>query len=160
MQKLIELTINGKKYQLEVSPGELLIDLLRDRMGLTGAKKGCGSGDCGACTVIIDGKPMVSCLTLAATCQDKKITTIEGLSFNNNNMHTLQEAFIRTGAVQCGYCTPGILMTAKALLDENPRPSDDQIKKALSGNLCRCTGYTKIIQAVKEASKEICGEER
>lgn len=152
MSKSVLLNVNDKEYQLEIEPDELLVDILRDRLELTGTKKGCGSGDCGACTVLIDGKPVVSCLTLAVATEQKKITTIEGLA-PEGELIPLQEAFIKHGAVQCGYCTPGIIMMSKALLDEIPNPSDEQIKTGLSGNLCRCTGYKKIIAAIREVSQ-------
>lgn len=152
MSKSVTLNINQKEYQLDIEPDELLVDILRDRLNLTGTKKGCGSGDCGACTVLLDGQPVVSCLTLGAAVEHIEITTIEGLS-QTSELTILQQAFIEHGAVQCGYCTPGILLMSKALLDENPAPSDEDIKIALSGNLCRCTGYQKIFTAIKAASK-------
>jgi len=157
MAKSILLIVNKREYQLDIEPDELLVDILRDRLNLTGTKKGCGSGDCGACTVLIDGIPVVSCLTLGIAVEHKEITTIEGLS-QESDLTILQKAFVDNGAIQCGYCTPGILMMSKALLDENPDPSDEDIKIALSGNLCRCTGYRKIFTAIKVASKFNLGD--
>jgi len=152
MAKSILLIVNKREYQLDIEPDELLVDILRDRLNLTGTKKGCGSGDCGACTVLVEGIPVVSCLTLGVAVEHKEITTVEGLSLKGD-LTPLQQAFIKLGAVQCGYCTPGILMVSKALLDENSHPSDEEIRTALSGNLCRCTGYKKIFTAIKEVSK-------
>jgi carbon-monoxide dehydrogenase small subunit len=149
----IRLEVNGETYETVVKPGELLSDVLRERLGLTGTKRGCDSGKCGACTVLLDGKAVKSCLLEAAKAQDKKILTIEGLA-DAGRLDPLQEAFIEYGAVQCGYCTPGMIMTAKALLLRNPNPSTDEIKRALSGNLCRCTGYVKIIDAIQKAASK------
>jgi carbon-monoxide dehydrogenase small subunit len=148
MLKNINLNVNGDDYNLAVRPNETLQDLLRDRLGLTGTKKGCELGVCGACTVLIDDEPMNSCIVLAVSVHGKRITTIEGLA-KHGNLHPLQASFIHHGAVQCGYCTPGMLMNAKALIDKNPGPSEEDIKRALGGNLCRCTGYVKIIEAIK-----------
>jgi carbon-monoxide dehydrogenase small subunit len=142
----IKLTINGEARQIEAEPYRSLLDMLRNEAGLTGTKKGCDVGDCGACTVIVDGKPVNSCLMLGIEADGLQVETIEGLR------HPLQESFIRHGAAQCGFCTPGMIMMAKALLDENPNPSDEEIRFALAGNICRCTGYTKIIEAVLHAS--------
>lgn len=153
----IVLTINDREHRLQVSPDERLVDVLHDRLGLTGTKKGCGSGDCGACTVLLDGSPIVSCLQLAIACQGKPITTIEGLAVDDEHLHPLQEAFIRHGAVQCGFCTPGMILSAKKLLDDVPDPDDAAIRSALAGNLCRCTGYIKIFDAVKSAGQAIRG---
>ena len=154
MKQAIELNINGQVYDAIVSPEDLLIDVLRQKIGLTGTKKGCGQGDCGTCTVIIDGKRALACLTLAIACQGKEIFTIEGLE-DNGELHPIQEAFLDKGAVQCGFCTPGMIMSTKALLDENPDPSLDEIKRGLSGNLCRCTGYLKIFDSVEEAATRL-----
>jgi len=144
----ITLQVNGQSYSLEVPPDKLLIDVLREDLGLTGTKKGCGEGECGTCTVHLDGLPVNACLILAATVGDRKITTVEGLA-RGRKPHPLQSSFVREGAVQCGYCTPGMLMSGSALLEKNPHPDEQEIKAALSGNLCRCTGYKKIIQAVR-----------
>jgi carbon-monoxide dehydrogenase small subunit len=152
MQKEIELTINGDIYLVTVKPSETLMEVLRNKLGLTGTKRGCDTGDCGACTVIMEGKAVRSCLILAISANGKSITTIEGLA-DGENLHPLQKAFVEHGAIQCGYCTPGMVMTSKAFLDENPTPTKEEIKTAISGNLCRCTGYTKIIEAI-EASSE------
>ena len=145
----IPLTINGEHRELEVEPFRSLLDTLRNEAGLTGTKKGCDVGDCGACTVILDGKPMCSCLVLAAEAEGCEVTTIEGLS-SDGKLHPLQESFLKFGGAQCGFCTPGVIMMAKALLDANPSPSEEEIRFAIAGNICRCTGYTKIIEAIKE----------
>ena len=150
MNDLINLKINGESYQLKVKPNLLLLDLLRDNLGLTGTKRGCDTGECGACTVLLEGKPINSCLMLAVEAEGKDILTIEGLA-KNGQLHPLQEAFIKTGAFQCGFCTPGMLLSAKALLDANSNPQEEEIKKAMAGNICRCTGYVKIIDAVNLA---------
>jgi len=147
----IRFTLNDKLVEAEVEATELLVDMLRIRFGLTGTKMACGTGDCGACTVIIDNESVRSCILLAASVNGKSVLTIEGLG-NAENVHPIQMAFIETGAIQCGYCIPGMIMTTKALLDKNPNPSIEEIKDALSGNLCRCTGYTKIIESVRKAS--------
>ena len=147
----VRLQVNGFAYDLLIRPHWTLADVLRDELGLTGTKKGCGKGECGACTVIVDGEAILSCLVLAIQMQGKRILTIEGLS-QEGRLDALQDAFVQYGAIQCGYCTPGMIMTASALLSKNSRPSEEEIKKALSGNLCRCTGYVKIIKAVKKAS--------
>ena len=139
------------EHEVIVEPHMLLIDVLRDKLGLTGTKYACGAGDCGACTVLIDGRPSFSCLTLAVTAKGKSILTIEGLA-EGNELHPIQQAFVDQGAVQCGFCTPGMILSTKALLDENPEPNRDEIKKALAGNLCRCTGYVKIVDAVEAAA--------
>jgi carbon-monoxide dehydrogenase small subunit len=150
-KEIATFLVNGQEYQAIVEPHMLLIDVLRDQLGLTGTKYACGAGDCGACTVLIDGKPSFSCLTLAVTAKGKSILTIEGLA-DGNELHPVQQAFVDQGAVQCGFCTPGMILSAKALLDENPEPTRDEIKTALAGNLCRCTGYVKIIDAVEAAA--------
>jgi carbon-monoxide dehydrogenase small subunit len=151
MKVRITLNVNGRDYPLEVSPNEILLNVLRDRLGLMGTKYGCGLGECGACTVLLDGKAILSCQTLAFTADGKRITTIEGLE-HNGDLHPLQQAFIDEGAVQCGYCTPGMILSAKALLDRQPDPTNEEIKQAIRGNLCRCTGYTNIVRAIKTAS--------
>jgi aerobic carbon-monoxide dehydrogenase small subunit len=147
----IQFTLNGKSTTREVPSHRLLLDLLRDEIGLTGTKEGCGTGDCGACTVLMNGKPVNSCLILSGELEGTAIVTIEGLKIGPE-LHSVQKAFIQDGGAQCGYCTPGMLMMSKALLDENPDPSEEEIRFALSGNLCRCTGYAKIIQAVQDAA--------
>jgi len=151
MKKKIQLTLNGKITPLEVPSHRLLLDLLRDEIGLTGTKEGCGTGDCGACTVFLNGKPVNSCLVLSGELDGTDIVTIEGLKIGPE-LHPIQKAFIQDGGAQCGYCTPGMLMMSKALLDENPNPTEEEIRFALSGNLCRCTGYQKIFDAVKLAA--------
>jgi aerobic carbon-monoxide dehydrogenase small subunit len=150
----IQLQVNGESYDLLVEPRQTLLKILRDDLGLTGTKKGCDTGDCGACTVLMDGKPINSCLTLAVEADGARITTIEGLA-SGDELHPLQEAFIAAGAIQCGYCTPGMILTAKALLDENPAPSEEEVKKAVAGNLCRCTGYIKIFEAIQTAARNL-----
>jgi carbon-monoxide dehydrogenase small subunit len=154
MKKKIQFTLNGKSAALEVPNHRLLLDLLRDEIGLTGTKEGCGTGDCGACTVLLNGKPVNSCLVLSGELDGTDIVTIEGLKIGPE-LHPVQKAFIQDGGAQCGYCTPGMLMMSKALLDENQNPTEEEIRFALSGNLCRCTGYAKIIQAVQDAAAEI-----
>jgi len=154
MKKTIHVTLNGRPTNLEVPAHRLLLDLLRDEIGLTGTKEGCGTGDCGACTVLLNGKPVNSCLIFSGELDGADIVTIEGLKIGPE-LHPVQKAFIQDGGAQCGYCTPGMLMMAKSLLDENPDPSDEEIRFALSGNLCRCTGYAKIVQAVQDAAAEL-----
>jgi aerobic carbon-monoxide dehydrogenase small subunit len=158
MKKTIQLTINGEPVEAAVSTNQTLVQFLRDDMGLTGTKHGCGLGDCGACTVLMDGKAVNSCLVLAIQADGTDILTIEGLA-ENGKLHPLQQAFVDKGAIQCGFCTPGMILSAKALLDEKPNPSELEIRTAISGNLCRCTGYQKIVQAVDEAAKVIRGRE-
>ena len=154
--KQVGLTVNGTLYELSVQPWEALLEVIRDKLGLTGTKEGCGLGECGACTVIMDGKTVNSCLVLAAEADGKQITTIEGLT-DGDKLHPIQEAFIEYGGLQCGFCTPGMIMSAKALLDENPSPSEEEIRRGIAGNLCRCTGYTKIIEAITSAAKNMGG---
>jgi aerobic carbon-monoxide dehydrogenase small subunit len=154
MKKQIQFTLNGTHVSREVPNHRLLLDLLRDEIGVTGTKEGCGTGDCGACTVILNGKPINSCLVLSCELDGADIITIEGLKIGPE-LHAIQKAFIQDGGAQCGYCTPGMLMMSKALLDENQNPTEDDIRYALSGNLCRCTGYAKIIQAVQDAAAEL-----
>jgi len=150
----IAFTLNDKEVLVAVDAKEILVDTLRESFGLTGTKKACGTGDCGACTVIIDGKAVRSCILLTATVAGKKVLTIEGLG-DEEHIHPIQQAFVDAGAIQCGYCTPGMILTTKALLDQNPKPTTEEIKEAISGNLCRCTGYTKIIKAVEKAAREL-----
>ncbi|MEM2890059.1 MAG: (2Fe-2S)-binding protein [Candidatus Hadarchaeum sp.] len=150
----IRLNVNGKDYEVEVKPHWTLLQVIRDQLGLTGTKYGCGTGECGACTVLIDGKPMTSCLVLAASAEGRKIVTIEGIS-SDGKLHPIQEAFIEEGAIQCGYCTPGMILTAKALLEKNPSPTEEEVRRAIDGNLCRCTGYVKIVKAILKASKRL-----
>ncbi|HTM08943.1 MAG TPA: (2Fe-2S)-binding protein [Verrucomicrobiae bacterium] len=154
MKKKIQITLNGKKTDLEVPSHRLLLDLLRDEIGLTGTKEGCGTGDCGACTVLLNGKAVNSCLIFSGELDGADIVTIEGLKIGPE-LHPVQRAFVQEGGVQCGYCTSGMLMMSKALLDENPDPSEEDIRFAISGNLCRCTGYAKIVKAVQDASREL-----
>jgi carbon-monoxide dehydrogenase small subunit len=151
----VEIYVNGQLRHAQISGSTTLLELLREQWRLTGTKDGCGEGDCGACTVIMDGQPVKSCLVLAVQAQGSQVTTIEGMLRSDGSLHPLQQAFIDTGAVQCGYCIPGMLLAAKALLDANPRPNRAEIKTALSGNLCRCTGYSKIIEAVEQAAAQI-----
>ncbi len=153
VKQLIELDINNRVYEVAVDARDLLLDVIRKKVGLTGTKKGCGEGDCGACTVLIDGKPELACIKLAIACQGKKITTIEGLIQEGGALHPIQQAFVDYGAVQCGFCTPGMILSAKGLLDRNPHPTEYDIKHELSGNICRCTGYKKIIEAVEAAAQ-------
>jgi len=147
MKQLIELKVNGESYETAVDPHRTLLEVLRENLGLTGAKEGCDLGACGACTVLIDGKAVLSCLTLAVDSQKKEITTIEGLA-KEGKLHPLQRNFVDHGAIQCGFCTSGMILSAKAMLDKNPKPTEEEVKRGISGNLCRCTGYTKIIEAI------------
>lgn len=147
----VSFTLNGKLQEMEVEPHELLLDVVRDRLGLTGAKRSCDVQVCGACTVLIDGRPVSACTTLAFEVRDRSVLTIEGLA-ENGKLHPLQEAFIEYGGFQCGFCTPGMILTAKVLLDENPNPTEEQLKHFMNGNLCRCTGYKKIIESIMAAA--------
>jgi carbon-monoxide dehydrogenase small subunit len=148
--KEINLTVNNRPYRLSVLPWRTLLEVIRENLGLTGTKEGCGLGECGACTVLIDGRAVNSCLVLAAEADGKQITTIEGLA-DGDKLHPLQQAFVDHGGLQCGFCTPGMILSAKALLDENPTPTEEEIKQGIAGNLCRCTGYAKIIESIKAA---------
>jgi len=154
LYKEIELNVNDQAYQLRISPNETLLDVLRDRLRLTGTKRGCDMGECGACTVIMSGKTVYSCSVLAVESSGKSITTIEGLS-ENGKLHPIQQAFIDNGAVQCGFCTPGMILSTKVLLDDNPNPSGEEIRAGISGNLCRCTGYSKIVEAIHDAASRL-----
>ena len=147
----IEFTINSKKRSLIVKPNDLLINIIRNDLFLTGSKYGCGIGECGACTVLLNGEPVLSCLTLAATVDGKEITTIEGLA-KGNELHPMQIAFLKNAAVQCGFCTPSMILTATALLKENPNPTEDEIRDYIRGNICRCTGYIQIVKAIEECA--------
>lgn len=146
----MKLNINGQMYEIEVDPWRTLLDVLRFELGFKGAKEGCGTGSCGSCTVLLDGKAINACLVFVAEVEGKEIMTIEGLS-QGGKLHPLQQAFIDEGAVQCGFCTPGVILAAKALLDTNPQPTEAQIRQAIAGNLCRCTGYDKIVRAILSA---------
>ena len=152
MGRKIELDVNGKIYEVTVKNTQTLADVLRSQLGLTGTKQACEEGECGACTVLLDGKAVRSCLSFAVDIRDRKVTTIEGLS-KDGKLDPLQEAFIEEGAIQCGFCTPGMIMSAKSFLDRVPDPTEDQVRTAIDGNLCRCTGYVKIIRAVLKAAR-------
>lgn len=155
-KRMINLKVNGKEHTLEVGANETLVEVLRERLRLTGTKIGCNRGECGACTVLIDGEPVLSCLTLAIECEGKEILTIEGLEDpETGELDPIQEAFIENFGIQCGFCTPGMVMTAKALLNRNPDPSEEEIKEAIQGNLCRCTGYTQIVESILAASEKM-----
>ena len=158
MKQIISLNVNNDTYQVAAYPSQTLLEVLREDLGLTGTKRSCGTGTCGMCTVIIDKKAVLACLTLAVECEGKTITTIEGISNPDGTLHPLQKSFIENGAVQCGFCSPGIIMTAKALIDKNPNPDEEDIKEALAGTICRCTGHFKTIEAVQKAAKNISKE--
>lgn len=158
MPKELHFVLNGREVSLEVDPSAMLVEVLRDQFGLMGTKVGCNAGDCGSCTVLIDGQPFVSCLVPAIRVKGREVVTVEGLA-RGEQLHPLQDAFLEEGAVQCGFCTPGILLTAKALLDCNPTPSRWEIKEAIAGNLCRCTGYEQIIDAIQRAASRMKGGE-
>lgn len=153
MKRILKLHINGEDYEVLTEIHKTLLEVLREDLGLTGTKRGCDLGTCGTCTVLIDGKPYLSCLTLAVDVQGKNILTIEGLA-KDGELHPLQKAFAEKGAIQCGFCTPGMILTAKAFLDEQPHPSVGEVKKAISGNLCRCTGYVKIVEAILSVTEK------
>lgn len=152
MKRLITLTVNGEPRELAVEPWWTLLDVLREELGLTGTKKGCDRGDCGACTVLLDGKPITSCMRLAVQADGHEIVTVEGLAAPGH-LHPVQRAFVDHGSIQCGFCTPGMIMAAVALLNENPHPTEADVRAALAGNLCRCTGYAKIVRAVMAAAQ-------
>jgi len=151
---LLTMTVNGETVEVAVEPSTILIDVLRDELGLIGVKEACGRGECGACTVILDGESVSSCIIPAMKAMGKEVLTIEGLD-KQGKLHPIQEAFIECGAIQCGFCTPGMVLSAKALLDENPNPTEQEVRVALSGNLCRCTGYVKIVDAVLAAAQKM-----
>jgi carbon-monoxide dehydrogenase small subunit len=155
----VSTTVNGDPQEFVCRPGETLLDVLRDRLALTGTKEGCGTGDCGACSVTVDGRLVCSCLVVGAEVEGREVTTVEGLA-DGNSLHPLQAKFIEHAALQCGVCTPGFLVAAKALLDRNPSPSEEEIRFALAGNLCRCTGYDKIVRAVDAAAKDVRKQRR
>jgi len=153
----IEITVNGAKRVFDVEPQTLLLNLLRDEMDLTGTKYGCGIGECGACTVLLDGDAVLACMVLAVDADDRRVDTIEGLA-EGGKLHPIQEAYLDEGAVQCGFCTPGFIMATKALLDENPEPTEQEIREYLNGNICRCTGYVNIVKAVQTAAARMKGQ--
>ena len=148
--------INGQKREVSIKPDQTLLNLLRG-LGYSGVKEGCGKGECGACTVLVNGEPVNSCLYLVANADGKEILTIEGMA-QGNQLHPIQEAFVAEGAIQCGFCTPGMVLTAKALLDKNPTPDEEEIRHAIAGNICRCTGYTKIVKAIQRASERMVSQ--
>jgi carbon-monoxide dehydrogenase small subunit len=152
-KQLIQLRVNGDEHDVVVKPNQTLVEVLRENLELTGTKEGCGEGACGTCTVLLNGKPVRSCLTLAVEAQGKEIVTIEGL-VSDGELHPVQKAFIEHGAIQCGFCTPGMILTAKALLDEKPKPTEEEARRAISGIVCRCTGYAKIVEAIMAAAGE------
>jgi carbon-monoxide dehydrogenase small subunit len=153
MKVQIQLKVNGLVYQKEVEPRRTLLELIREDLELTGTKEGCGLGECGTCTVLLDGKPIKSCITLAVQANGREVTTIEGIEKPDGTLHPIQQAFIDHGAIQCGFCTPGMVLSAKALLAENPKPTEMEVKQAIAGNLCRCTGYQKIVEAILSAAQ-------
>jgi carbon-monoxide dehydrogenase small subunit len=152
MKQLIQLRVNGELYEVRVEPWKTLLEVIRNDIGLSGAKEACSTGECSACTVLINGKPVNSCLVLAIEARDKDILTIEGLA-QKNKLHPLQEAFMAHGAIQCGFCTSGMILSAKALLNKSPQPTEEEIREAISGNLCRCTGYNKIVEAILDVAQ-------
>ncbi len=152
MKQTITFNLNGEPVEVEIEPHLTLLQLLRDKLEMTGTKEGCGMGECGACTVLLDGKAINSCIFPALEVEGRNVTTIEGIMDSQGNLHPIQKSFIEHGAIQCGFCTPGMILSAKALLDENPNPSEEEIRNGIAGNLCRCTGYLQIIKAIKESS--------
>jgi carbon-monoxide dehydrogenase small subunit len=157
MKQQIELEINGSPVALTIDSGQRLLDVLREGLGLTGTKEGCGRGECGACTVLVDGQPVNACLFPAPEAAGRQVTTIEGLVGPGGRLHLVQQAFVDRGAIQCGFCSPGMILSAKALLDRHPAPTEEQIRDALVGNLCRCTGYVQIVEAVQAAAERLGG---
>jgi len=155
-KRLIELTVNDEVHDVVVTPNQTLLQVLRDDLSLTGAKEGCGEGTCGACTVLLEGKPVRSCLTLAVEVQGKAIVTVEGLA-EGSGLHPVQQAFVAHGAIQCGFCSPGMILVATALLEENPHPTEQEAREAIAGNVCRCTGYAKIVEAMLKAGEMVQG---
>ena len=154
MKKEINIKINGESHSMSVDPGETLLELLRETLHLTGTKNGCNRGECGTCTVLLEGRPVRSCILPAVMADGHDVETIEGLQSTTGEPSRIQEAFVRNGAIQCGFCTPGMILTGKSLLEENLDPSESEVRRAISGNLCRCTGYTKIVDAIRSAAKE------
>jgi carbon-monoxide dehydrogenase small subunit len=152
MKQTLSFVLNGEPVEVDIEPHLTLLEVLRDTLGLTGTKEGCGAGECGACTVLLDGKTVNACIFPAMEVEAKNVLTIEGIADAQGNLHPIQKAFVEYGAVQCGFCTPGMVLSAKALLDENPKPTEEEIRHGIAGNLCRCTGYLQIIQAIKAAS--------
>lgn len=158
MRKIIHMVVNGQDRNIEVRSNELLLEVLRERLGLTGTKSGCEAGECGACTVLINGKPTLSCLTLAIECEGKNILTIEGMGdLEKGELHPLQKTFVEHYGVQCGFCTPAMILTAKALLDKNLNPNENEIREAINGVICRCTGYVQIVESIQAAAEEMRG---
>jgi aerobic-type carbon monoxide dehydrogenase small subunit (CoxS/CutS family) len=157
MKTIIQLDVNGRVREVATEPMRTLLEVLREEIGLTGTKQGCGEGECGTCTVLLDGAPVNACLVLAIDAQGRRITTIEGLA-HGARLHPIQRAFVEHGAIQCGFCSPGMILSAKALLDGNAKPTREEIREALSGNLCRCTGYQKIVEAVEAAAQELSSD--
>jgi len=153
-KQTLSFTVNGEPVTVEIEPHLTLLQVLREKLELTGTKEGCGMGECGACTVLLDGKTVNSCIFPAMEIEGRRVTTIEGLTDAQGNLHPIQKAFIEYGAIQCGFCTPGMVLSAKALLDENPKPTEEEIRSGIAGNLCRCTGYLQIVQAIKAASNQ------
>lgn len=153
-KRLVQLRVNGEVHDVAIMPNETLVEVLREQLELTGTKAGCGEGACGTCTVLLDGRPVRSCLTLAVEAQGKEIVTIEGLA-QGTELHPVQKAFIEHGAIQCGFCSPAMILTSKAFLDENPHPTEEQVRRAISGVVCRCTGYAKIVEAVLAAAESL-----
>jgi carbon-monoxide dehydrogenase small subunit len=154
MKVQLHLRVNGMAYKMEVEPRRTLLELIREVLELSGTKEGCSLGECGTCTVLLDGRPIKSCITLAVQANGREVTTIEGLEGSDGTLHPLQQAFMEHGAIQCGFCTPGMVLSAKALLDENPKPTEMEVRQAIAGNLCRCTGYQKIVEAILAVSNQ------